>query len=200
MHSSDRTLLAKLGFADPDKKDARHDAACQYLAQPEVAQGMTPFVTAGGARFEIFPVGARHEVHILKGSGQYATTIGFADLFLIFSYKFLEEKKVVDTSGDSAFVGGKWVKTDKVGRYKVSLGIEVKINRCPVGDILRQVALYREHVRDVDGWCVVTAFDLTATEVAVLTNEKIHHARLGQGFEEFLRHQKDEPAAASLTL
>lgn len=36
MHSSDRTLLASLGFADPDKKDRRHTLACQYLAQPEV--------------------------------------------------------------------------------------------------------------------------------------------------------------------
>jgi hypothetical protein len=37
MHSHDRTLLAKLGFADPDKGSDLHDLACQYLAQPEVA-------------------------------------------------------------------------------------------------------------------------------------------------------------------
>ena len=36
-HTSDRTLLASLGFADPDKKDRRHTLACQYLCQPEVA-------------------------------------------------------------------------------------------------------------------------------------------------------------------
>lgn len=36
-HSSDRTLLASLGFADADKKDRRHTLACQYLCQPEVA-------------------------------------------------------------------------------------------------------------------------------------------------------------------
>lgn len=34
-HAHDRTLLAKLGFADPDKKDARHDLACRYTALPE---------------------------------------------------------------------------------------------------------------------------------------------------------------------
>lgn len=37
-HAHDRTLIASMGFADPDKKDARHDLACQYLAQPEIAQ------------------------------------------------------------------------------------------------------------------------------------------------------------------
>lgn len=37
-HSSDRTLLASLGFADPDKKDRRHTLACQYLAQPSILQ------------------------------------------------------------------------------------------------------------------------------------------------------------------
>ena len=38
MHSHDRTLLAKLGFADIDRQHPRHDLACQYLAQPSVAQ------------------------------------------------------------------------------------------------------------------------------------------------------------------
>ena len=36
-HTHDRTLLASLGFQDPDKKDRRHTLACQYLCQPEVA-------------------------------------------------------------------------------------------------------------------------------------------------------------------
>jgi hypothetical protein len=37
MHSFDRTLLAKLGFSDPDSRDRMHDLGCQYLAQPEIA-------------------------------------------------------------------------------------------------------------------------------------------------------------------
>ena len=32
VHSHDRTLIAKLGFADADKQDPRHDLACEYLA------------------------------------------------------------------------------------------------------------------------------------------------------------------------
>lgn len=35
-HSSDRTLLASLGFQDPDRKSSTHTLACQYLCEPEV--------------------------------------------------------------------------------------------------------------------------------------------------------------------
>jgi hypothetical protein len=38
MYAKDRTLLSSLAFADPDKKNPRHDLACQYVAQPKVAE------------------------------------------------------------------------------------------------------------------------------------------------------------------
>ena len=34
MHSFDRPMLAKFGFADLDKRNPLHDLACQYLIQP----------------------------------------------------------------------------------------------------------------------------------------------------------------------
>lgn len=37
-HSHEQSLLARLGFADPDRKDKRHTLACQYLCEPEVAR------------------------------------------------------------------------------------------------------------------------------------------------------------------
>ncbi len=36
-HSHDRTMLARLGFSDPDKQDPLHDLACRYLVRPTVA-------------------------------------------------------------------------------------------------------------------------------------------------------------------
>jgi hypothetical protein len=36
-HSHERTLLASLGFADPDRRDRRHTLACQYLSTPDAA-------------------------------------------------------------------------------------------------------------------------------------------------------------------
>lgn len=37
-HSHEQSLLARLGFADPDRKDKRHTLACQYLCEPDVAR------------------------------------------------------------------------------------------------------------------------------------------------------------------
>lgn len=36
-HSHDRTLLSKLGFADGDRREPKHDAACRYLVEPAQA-------------------------------------------------------------------------------------------------------------------------------------------------------------------
>src|SRR4051794_16944824 len=53
MHSHDRTMVAKLGFADPDKRDDRHELACQFLVQPDVAGG----------------VGAMEQPELIRSSG-----------------------------------------------------------------------------------------------------------------------------------
>lgn len=44
MHSHDRTLLARLGFQDPDKRNPLHDRACAYLGEPEQAARLTRLV------------------------------------------------------------------------------------------------------------------------------------------------------------
>jgi hypothetical protein len=36
MHSHDRTMIASLGFGDPDKQEPLHDLACRFLAQDDV--------------------------------------------------------------------------------------------------------------------------------------------------------------------
>ncbi len=50
-YSHDRTLLASLAFADPDKKDPLHDLGCQYIGRPEVVAAL------GGTREHTFQVG-----------------------------------------------------------------------------------------------------------------------------------------------
>jgi hypothetical protein len=42
MHTHDRTLIASLGFNDPDKKNVLHDLACAYLTQTEVIRSIIP--------------------------------------------------------------------------------------------------------------------------------------------------------------
>lgn len=53
--TADRTLLAALGFADPDRKDRRHTLACQYLAQPDVAQKVLARVCPAWVAPFVFP-------------------------------------------------------------------------------------------------------------------------------------------------
>jgi hypothetical protein len=73
MSATDRTLLAILGFQDPDRKDPMHDWACQYLAQPEVLGRLVAPLTVYDGSIHL-------EYHITKGWGQYKQTIGFIDL------------------------------------------------------------------------------------------------------------------------
>ncbi len=113
MHSHDRTLIAKLGFADPDKREPLHELACQFLTQPETAirfaivserpcQEINQTIQAefqhfcsltGNYRlgrqarysFARFRIlDALLETPISKGDRQYRTTIGFIDVSLKF--------------------------------------------------------------------------------------------------------------------
>lgn len=46
MHSHDRTMIAKLGFADDDKRNPEHDLACRYLMEDEIASRITAVVVS----------------------------------------------------------------------------------------------------------------------------------------------------------
>ncbi len=95
------TLLAKLGFADPDRGNPLHDAACQYLAQEEKARKLAEmllrdhmkptarnFENPDGSASDYVSTWdfdnyrAEFEKHVCKGIGQYRSTIGFLDLDL----------------------------------------------------------------------------------------------------------------------
>jgi hypothetical protein len=109
-----RTHLARMGFADPDKKSPLHDLACLYLSsagasywlnrlwRPETILVRTATMEK---RLHQFP----------KGS-----LIGFADV-VIEPERFKDEK---------------WFPLEPVG-------IEVKIQPQDGGSILRQIAMYR---------------------------------------------------------
>ena len=63
MHSKDRTQLANFGFRDPDKRDRRHDLACQYIAKQEIAEALLRFVVVTA-----FPLTVE-DVRMLKNEG-----------------------------------------------------------------------------------------------------------------------------------
>lgn len=197
MHKQDRTLLARLGFRNVDRKNARHDLACQYLMQPEVAQrildnwadgiprtmrwqtGYQPHVTGELKRltFERATIG----MPINKGHGQYKTTVGFADV--VYRYKCVYESSYNDVV-ESQF-------------SPAAMLVEVRIEPCPLGDIVRQMALYREYFSSAAYYArhhpivLVTAFDLVMDDVETLRVESIGHVRLGARFDAYYQRRKE---------
>jgi hypothetical protein len=175
MHSHDRTLLSSLGFADVDKGNTRHDLACEYLCDYRRVHKLFGFDAATDGS----NTGATLERHISKGTGQYKSTIGFLDIS-----------------------GTTWLFKRDARAFFV---IEVKIAPVSVGDMIRQIKLYREYwppprgsrdpfadddvpdIRDDVRWAIVADFDLDDGPVQLMKTAGIVFARLGPAFEAWLK-------------
>jgi hypothetical protein len=195
-HSHDRTLLAALGFADPDKREPLHDLACEYLAEESQRERLMRLAGVS----EKATSRSVLEAAIAKGEGQYRTTIGFLDLRI----DWIDET----VSSYSA-------------RAKGSVLTEVKIRPVGVGDILRQINLYRSHItenlsyenndirsriRAMDGekaayklisdkfWVLATTFELDHGQAQTIRGANITHIRLGDGFTKWFEGRQHRPA------
>ena len=227
MYAHDRTMLAKLGFADPDKRNPRHDLACQYLALPDVSgrvarllglerppapcreqderteENCTESTSIGGC-------GVTFEHQIVKGSGQYCTTIGFVDLVYCVELLTSRTERVLRRRPDTS---ARWGWPESLADYqcarRVNVGIEVKIAPVGIGDLLRQIKLYRTYTDnwtpqcdglsgDIARWIVATGYPLTALEIQSLTNERIAHVLLGEAFRTFVESQAAVDAAGNV--
>lgn len=196
MHSHDRTMLAKLGFADPDKKDPRHDLACLYLTQPGtcrllgdvIQKGMKGELAEGeqGLAGQVVQVTGQMEYHLTKGEGQYSTTIGFIDVML--RVRVAEHWRGTTSKG---------VSVDQRFTSRRLLPCEVKVARVGIGDLIRQMALYCDYLAiasrssdaDRDGLLpravVVTRYQLAETERVALVNAGLLPVVLGKGFDDW---------------
>jgi hypothetical protein len=153
MHSHDRTLLAKLGFADPDKKDPRHDRACQYLALPENARRLAAMVQADTRGREVSERDRRGkgvwsvcwrpilEHAVTKGKGQYMSTIGFVDLLLEVTVRERFEGEQIRTVSVSRTVTvGEYRRWERIPGRDLSVGPDGTLWRLPY-----QVDPYARH-------------------------------------------------------
>lgn len=242
--STDRTLLASLGFADPDKKNPLHDLACQYLALPENAARLvekhllTPpdprnLAHYTNVRWDSIELAAHIdtaglEVALYKGEGQYRTTIGFLDLEITTATRWRlkgartswEERRRAPRSEEEALRGEGWTRAwdsdtrdewsftrrvqgersyeEEVAEYQNPfymrrLVIEVKAGPVGVGDVLRQLALYRQYTT-ATAWVLATTYAPSALDVETLRREGIHHIRLGPKFTEWADAQRSATA------
>jgi hypothetical protein len=240
MHAHDRTLVSQI-LVDPDRKDRRHDLACQYLARPEVAQKILEAIfgdlSKAGTRKKMFSLDAcvfscgvrkaqtvermiqssgvffgsfGFEVHLTKGEGKYATTIGFVDLLIrgfwqedlswVEEVDFPECRESTDGSFRISLFVAVPAHTEMKPRTLTNAGsvrviVEVKVTPVPVSDIIRQLKLYAAHGSSLPGsgaagaLALVTCYALTPAERAMLSHEEIESFELGKDFETWVQNE-----------
>ena len=203
-HAYNRTLIARLGFADRDRRLPEHDLACQYLATPEVTQKVLELylpqpqqrlapkfgsaASAYGIYTQVLPptyLAPRFEVPIQRGRPASGPVVGFLDLVLSADVAVTdvavtyEERDLADEQvsyGPSQVILAKRVV------------IEVKIAPTNVSEILRQIQFYRQHLdpqAELYCWVAVTRFCISVEEKAMLAGAGIGHLRLGPKFEAY---------------
>jgi len=75
----------------------------------------------------------------------------------------------------------------------LKVAVEVKIIQVSVGEILRQINLYKTFSR-FDAWVLATRFTLTEGELGVLRKHHIRHVLLGEKFSAWKEKQESSEA------
>ncbi len=213
MHTHNKTYLASLGFGDRDKQNPLHDLAGQYLGEQMVGEHLMRVFNPYPKRQEweeANPVcgsvvhqisecryqGALLEQPLVKGTGQYRTYVGFLDVLLMWVWKESVTPRV-PCERHSVFPG----------RCFFSVWVEVKINPVPLGDVLRQITLYKtfleeSNYKEANGWALVTYYDLSTYDVELLKEKGIKHIRLGTDFDHYCewRRQNNQPSPDSVII
>jgi hypothetical protein len=211
-HAHDKTLLARFAFADPDAKDPLHDLGCEYIALEENALKLLNMIKyvpddvgkeitsdslyfetdsglrvpfAGKFKYRITEIDRKVRSHVesilTKGQDQYMVTIGFLDVDTSWTVRHRRVGK------DSA--NEKYPDLDDWLDYRGRIVTEVKISPIGIGDLVRQMNLYREHVEMTHQrgdaraqFFVAAAFDVNDYFQSALNREGIHLVRLGDNF------------------
>ena len=173
MHSFDRTLLAKFGFADADRVNPRHELACQYLAtkrdvlakrfltvpdpgpcsyttqsfSQRKPDGTTERVQACAVMVDC-PVVADVVTHAFeawafKAEGKYRQDIGRVDLLIKRDTRWRDTAEQVVEDVDTGEV--RTILHEASAWDRRDLVVEVKIAPVSVSDIIAQLGLYRAH-------------------------------------------------------
>lgn len=158
MHSHARTLLAKMGFADADRKSPRHDLACIYIAlRKNILMATIQAAMPGGVTVE--DASAELEFQFSKGEGKYSTTVGWVDVWAQFRARqpSLMAAPAYWTYNQPDGETRRLLMGAPRHNASVSLAtgavIEVKIGAVGAGDLVRQMRLYDQHRPDVAPRC-----------------------------------------------
>jgi hypothetical protein len=170
----DKTLLAKLGGQDPDRKDPLHDLACTYLAQPDQALRIAVLTSKLSEREVVYRAEAETEVIVRTASG---FAIGFIDVavkaYIGVPLSEAERAAIVEKY--------RWC-PNYDGMREVWTNVEVKIAHVQAGELLRQLNLYRSVAR---GGAMVAAlrYAPTQAEKQQPSGGGVKVVRLADGFD-----------------
>ena len=214
MHAHERTLLARMGFADPDRRDPLHEIACRYVATQPVAQRLVGLLKIECSQRPesycteewevellvdkvIKKLRAASEFEVAKGERQYRSTVGFVDVLLRMD---MEERHTSCRRRvrSKLSANGSWYPDrDSIERYTLDAGIEVKTTDVPISDAMRQINLYRSY-SDIKYWILATTYPLSQSQFDCLANARILHVYLGQRFQDFVKEQANSQCSSSV--
>lgn len=225
MRTADQTLVARMGFQDPDKKNVDHDLGCQYLTTPEVCEKLARLLFPQGFQQSGHSGTGHVEVPVMKGEGRYKQYIGFLDARLVLraelttwvtpnwpnsrlvtpGYRLSDHHDPVwPEPGTCKFSCGTiYDRVVHPWKVRMDAACEVKIHPQPMGDVIRQMKLYREHLErpdsqvEMSAWVLATRYPVTVHEKATLKSEGITHIRLGDGFTEYMARVRQSSEAES---
>ena len=121
---------------------------------------------------------SKKEHPITKGTQQYKTTIGFIDVWMMYTHR--QQWKLKPPTGRSITI-----KSDV--HMQVILEVKTVIK---VGEILRQLKLYKEY-KPKAHLVLVSTVPVTALQVSALKAEGVQVIQLGEDFEEWKQARQD---------
>jgi len=224
MRASDQGLLAKLGFRDADRESPRHDKACRFFTQPDIAEKVLKVafpVSAAWMRAwrhyscaEPELPGLRMEWSMTTGITEEAVRtksgfhIGFIDAAVSGWYSLhapdIEgcaddiKKRVEDTL--TRFRLGQWP-VDAIAQGEAWVKIEVKIGRTATSEVIRQIETYRGGLESSAWpirWVLAVDYALSGEERRALITQRITPIRLGPAFEQYLLETDGEADVVAL--
>jgi hypothetical protein len=204
-HSHQQTLLAKLGFSDPDHKDPRHTLACEYLCKPEVARKVIQVVDPLSDSETACPDPVKSSQimgdAITGGQGWIGRWVSNTEQPVMNKAYYIGFLDVVITYAANEWVA-QWEHNTacpfQKGRFNYQVLVEVKVSRCDPADIVKQLKLYDQYCergrspRTPVRLVVATCYPVSQSTKDMFAREGIRHIFLGAGFEAYCAARRAE--------
>lgn len=180
MKISNQTLQQRLGFGDEDMKSSLHDELLMWCAAhkkevlaavgfyDEALESMAP----AGSTIDEREWKVRWEVPLSRADGR-GFVVGFADLFI--KTRILHIVKWQEDLGRDRWGCRQWGPVEEsIQQVSGSIYIEAKSKLPTIGELLRQIQLYKHTVGNAEARWLVVAPDIPHAYSEVLKSQGIY--------------------------